>query len=108
MAQCCNNSADSAQQIQNCIERASQKIQYIQRILENEMNDYQNRLSRCNMQCQDDANDKYRNADGSFSNPAAAQAMLLKCAGSCIDKHLAMLPTMRGKIEAEIDKVKNS
>lgn len=108
MAQCCNSSSDSAQQIQTCIERSSQKVQYIQKVLESEMSEFQNRLNRCSMQCQDEVNDKYRSADGRYSNQSAAEAMMLKCAGTCIDRHLAMLPAMRSKLEKEIDKVKNS
>ena len=76
-----------------------------QATLQRELEDFQERLQRCTMVCQDQAREKYC-LDGSESGAkvTAAQGFITECSSKCVDEHLSMLEYMRAKIEGEIGK----
>jgi hypothetical protein len=65
------------------------------------MNSFQDRLSRCAMACQDEARDKYSQSN----DEAGAQKVMYSCMSTCVDRHLALLKSVQGTIEREIDSV---
>ena len=68
------------------------------------MNDFQNRLERCSMGCQDSVKDKFGALEQNSPKVPAAQKQLLGCMASCVDKHIAMLKSVQYKIQQDIDK----
>ena len=102
MAACYNASNDtSSEQIQQCVSRASQPMQHVGQIVQNEMNQFQNRLERCSVACQDEAQDIFRKND----NQAAAEKAMMKCMSQCVDKHIKLIPDIQANLERSIDKV---
>ena len=102
-AKCCESSTASDSQVEQCLQHCSQRSQQLQAALQNEMQSFQSRLSRCAQTCQDEVNDgitpEMRN-DPSKMGPL--EQKMLKCSNSCVDKHIAMLPSVEAKIIAAI------
>ena len=69
-----------------------------------ELNTFQQRLQRCAMGCRDSVQDRVPTGGGELS-PAqvtALQSEVEKCANSCVDDHLKLLPKMRQRVEAVV------
>lgn len=97
-ARCCEPNFSDAQ-AQQCLEGCGQPINQLQSVMEREMNSFQSRLQRCSQMCQDEANDKI--TPEMRSNPAklaGIEQSMLKCSASCVDKHIAMLPSVESRI----------
>ena len=103
MAECCN-SKSSSQDVERCVRGCASPGQIVQQVIQNEIGQLQNRLERCSMQCQDEVQDKYPNLTSLSGNPGA-EAMMTKCASSCVDKHIAMLKSIKYNIDSKIDEV---
>ncbi|CAM9762899.1 unnamed protein product, partial [Bubo scandiacus] len=56
-ARCCEDSAASMQQVQRCIERCHAPLAQAQAIVTAELEQFQDRLSRCTLHCNDKAKD---------------------------------------------------
>ena len=106
MADCYNAKSASSSDVERCVHSAASPQNAVQQIIQNEMNQLQNRIERCSMACQDELRDKYPKltsiSDG--SNPAA-EAMAKKCMIACGDKHIAMLKSIKYNLEQSIDEV---
>lgn len=103
MAECCNSKSASSNDVQNCIGSCSQPNQVIQHLIEQEFSQFQNRLQRCSMACQDEVHDRYMHIN--TSNQQEAEKMMKKCSDICADKHIAMLKSIKYSIEQKIDDV---
>lgn len=103
MANCFSNNDASSDEIQRCIQAAGAPAEHIQAVVQNEMNNFQNRLSRCQASCQDEVIDKFgRNEQ---SDPKGAEKLLISCLNRCVDQQIAVLPNIRSNLEKEIDKI---
>ena len=76
-----------------------------QKVIQNEMNDFQSRLQRCSMSCQDGLKDKFGPLENNSSKIPAAERHLMSCMSSCVDKHITLLRSIQSKIESDIDRV---
>lgn len=102
-ANCCHNTKYSMEQVHRCIENCSLRLTKAQLFVQNELGNFQNRLQRCVMQCNDEVNDKLG------TNPTDAQMRMYTkefegCAVKCVDKHLALMPSMLKKMNDELAK----
>ena len=70
------------------------------------MNAFQGRLQRCIADVEDAVRDKHPNLGSNQSQYDKAQSQVLAGMSSCVDKHLALLKSVKAKIESEVDKVK--
>lgn len=95
----CYDEKVSMQQSHQCHENAMMPMQAMNQILQESMNQMQNRLQRCTMECQDSTNDKF-----SEMNPAA-EKHFYSCTSTCIDKHIALLKSVQGRVEQDIDQL---
>ncbi len=102
IADCYNNKVASAGEVEHCAQNCSDPMRQVQQLVQHELNQFQERIGRCTLACQDEANDaiSYRGA-----SQDVAQAQMLKCAAKCVDTHIAMLKAMQAKIEKDIDSV---
>lgn len=107
MAKCFDDPSASSQQIQSCLGSAGAPVNAAQNIIQGEMNQFQNRLQRCSMDCQDIATDKFSN-QSSPSDREKFEREVLGCMQSCVDKHITLLKNMGAKLESEIDRIPNS
>jgi 4-diphosphocytidyl-2C-methyl-D-erythritol kinase len=105
MAACFESKSATAPQIENCIHNSSNKVQISQQIIQQEMNSFQSRLQRCMADCEDVVRDKFPNIT-SEQQQSQAQGQLLQGMSGCVDKHIALLKSVKYKIESDIDKVK--
>ena len=103
MAECYNNKNASAQQVEQCAHNCAGPLQQVQAIVQNELNQFQNRIGRCTQQCQDEINDKFQGAENNAQTHAKAEQMMLTCANSCVDKHIALLKSIQTKLERDIE-----
>jgi hypothetical protein len=100
----CFDSDGSDQVVDNCVERESYGVKVAQQVIQQEMGQFQNRVQRCVQDCEDSTRDSLGSAD--MSDPRTqekAQNMMTKCTAVCVDKHVAMLKSIQGRIESEID-----
>ena len=79
MAKCFDDKYASQQQVQQCLATKSAAVQSAQSLLQNEMNQFQNRLQRATMACQDEVHDKFPNAGEDSAQMNRAEQHMLKC-----------------------------
>jgi hypothetical protein len=106
MASCFDNNNASTQQIDHCQESNSHNVKQAQSIIQTEMGQFQNRLQRCSLACEDEVKDKFSYMDqNDNSSQEKAQGQYLKCNSICVDKHIAMLKSVEAKIVNDIEKI---
>lgn len=106
MAACYDNKAGSQNEVEHCVQNCSAPTQRIHQFIQAEMNNFQDRISRCSQSCQDEVKDKFGHSENSAATQEAATRMFVSCANSCVDKNIALLKSIQGNIEREIDSVK--
>ncbi|KAG8440888.1 hypothetical protein GDO86_006574 [Hymenochirus boettgeri] len=94
-AQCCENESASMQQVHNCIERCHTPLAQAQSLVTNELERFQDRLSRCTMNCNDKAKDSF----DSGSKEAQVKALLDSCVSKCAEEHMNLIPSMTRKMK---------
>lgn len=105
IAECYNNKNATSEQVEQCAHNCSAPLQHVQAIVQNELNQFQNRLGRCTQECQDEITDKFHGAENNAQTQAKAEQMMLACANSCVDKHVSLLKSIQHKLERDIDSV---
>ncbi|XP_077992897.1 protein FAM136A-like [Glandiceps talaboti] len=95
-ANCCNTPSYSMDEAQRCIEKCSVPLQQAQTYVQNELGDFQDRLQRCAMQCQDELKDFA--ARGNVDE-VMMRRQVEQCLNKCADKHIALLPSMMKRIK---------
>ena len=103
MANCYNNKSDTTEDIHRCVQNCAGPTTFVNNVIQNEMNQFQDRLQRGSRACEDEVRDKF----GDSSDHAAMQKAMVACMSKVVDKHIAMLPTVQSNIEKNLDKVKN-
>ncbi|RYH26700.1 DUF842 domain-containing protein [archaeon] len=66
-----------------------------------EMSQFQDRLSRCSMACQDEVRDRFSSSQDS----AGAKREMGNCMSTCVDKHVALLKSVQTVLERDIDTI---
>ncbi|KAK9696523.1 Eukaryotic protein of unknown function (DUF842) [Popillia japonica] len=91
-AKCCDNTSVSLESVQRCVENCGNSLTKAQGYVQKELENLQNRLQRCVMDCNDTVKDKMG------PNPSETEVnrytlMFEGCAIKCVDKHLELIPT---------------
>ncbi|XP_033109825.1 protein FAM136A-like [Anneissia japonica] len=100
-ARCCDNTSSNMEEAQRCIERCSQPLQRAQNTIQTELQDYQERLQRCAVQCQDDVKDRL-SPGASSQQIDALRGEMESCLVKCGDKHIAILPAMMKRMKSTL------
>ncbi|XP_071516190.1 protein FAM136A isoform X1 [Panulirus ornatus] len=129
-AECCEKKENSVDQVHRCIENCSTPLTQAQTFVQNELSQFQERLQRCVMVCQDRVRDQVtantsetqepqRNSSLSIANSAGSvlrQAALGRdgvsvykaefegCAMQCVDDHIQLMPSVKKRIAAVLSK----
>ena len=82
MAACYDSKNSSPQQINACLQNCSQAVQLSQQVIQNEMNQFQNRLQRCAADCDDSIRDKFPDLSDQ-SKMDKAQGQMNSCLNTC-------------------------
>ncbi|XP_048367935.1 protein FAM136A isoform X1 [Sphaerodactylus townsendi] len=94
-AACCENPKASMQQVHQCIERCHTPLAQAQAVVTQELERFQDRLSRCTMYC----NDKAKDSMDSGSKEQQVKAHLESCVTKCVDDHVQLIPSMTKKMK---------
>jgi len=103
-SKCCLDKTLSVQQVNECISDCSVPLKTGQTIFQRELEDFQSRLQRCVMVCQDDIKDRVA------TDTTEAQVNIFKadfevCAMKCVDQHISNLPNIRRRIQDSFNKL---
>ncbi|KXJ83409.1 protein FAM136A [Aedes albopictus] len=90
-ARCCRDTNASMDSVQRCIEACSTPVQRAQQHVEQELGNFNNRLQRCVMDCNDSIKDKM-GPKPSDEDISKYTSMFERCAIKCVDKHVDILP----------------
>ncbi|CAG0895725.1 unnamed protein product [Cyprideis torosa] len=103
-AACCDDKSGDMEYTHRCIEECSRPMVAAQEYVQREMQQLQDRLQRCMMDCEDGVRDKIR-PDTKDTEVEVFKQSFEKCAVSCVDKTLSTLPTLTAKWKAYLDKI---
>ncbi|XP_065209167.1 protein FAM136A-like [Planococcus citri] len=99
---CCDNSTHSYEKVQNCVDNCSIPLKNAQQYVSNEFQDFQNRVQRCLMVCNDKMKDKME-LEKSTNFTDKHKSEFEQCANSCLSKYCDMLPSIVLKIRNTLD-----
>ncbi|KAG8274778.1 hypothetical protein J6590_035984 [Homalodisca vitripennis] len=102
-AQCCDRTSDSIENVYNCIKVCSSDFDKVQRYLQAEYNQFQNRLQRCVLQCSDEIVDKM-GLSPSTSDMARYNRQYETCVIACANKHIDLIPGFMRRMEEVLKK----
>ena len=97
ISNCYDNKTGTSEQIQNCVQQNSAKMQNCQTVVTNEINRFQTMVKRCLDNCADDSG----GYNSSRDDPSVL-AETKRCSMSCIDKMVLKIPDFQSKIEKDI------
>ncbi|XP_042904955.2 protein FAM136A [Parasteatoda tepidariorum] len=97
-ARCCDDPSTSMEEVHRCIESCSSTITESQSFLQDELTNFQDRIQRCVMQCQDNVRDKITPStkEGEI---ASFQKDFESCVVKCADTHIELIPSMLKRIK---------
>lgn len=84
--------------VQDCLEVCSAPFMRAQKYLNAEFENYQTRLQRCVLDCNDEVKDKM-GPSPKASDMDAYTRQFESCAEKCVEKHIALLPNLFQKIK---------
>jgi len=96
-AQCCEDMSASSQSVAVCQRNCAVKTEAAHQYTSQEMEDFQNRMQRCVMVCEDQIRGRVT-ADLSEKQIDVYRKEHEVCSLNCIDTHLAQLPALKNKI----------
>ncbi|XP_072835266.2 protein FAM136A isoform X1 [Pogona vitticeps] len=94
-AACCEDGKASMQQVHQCIERCHAPLAQAQAVVTQELERFQDRLTRCTMHCNDKAKDTF---DAGTKEQQVKQ-QLETCVTKCVDDHIHLIPSMTKKMK---------
>ncbi|XP_023017498.1 protein FAM136A [Leptinotarsa decemlineata] len=102
-AACCDNKEVSLERVQRCVENCSSKINWAQSYVQTELENLQNKLQRCVMDCNDDVRVKM-GPNPSESEVDKFTTLFETCATKCVDKQLEYMPSLLKRMKADLAK----
>ncbi|MCL4140110.1 UNVERIFIED_CONTAM: hypothetical protein GTU68_036858 [Idotea baltica] len=93
-SKCCDNQEASVDSVHRCIENCSTPLIQAQKFIQNELSQFQERLQRCVMVCQDKVKDKVT-ATTSESQVSIYKQNLKACAMECVDERISKTMPIR-------------
>ncbi|CAG9860330.1 unnamed protein product [Phyllotreta striolata] len=106
-AACCDNKEVSLERVQKCVENCSARINMAQSYVQTELEQLQNKLQRCVMDCNDDVRVKM-GPNPSQSEVDKFTAMFENCATKCVDKQLEYIPSLMKRMKSHLSKEQNT
>ncbi len=99
IADCFGHTRASSQEVERCANNCFIPLQNVQSTVQREMNQFQDRLSRCSMDCQDDVRDRFQGTE----DDGKANKAMHNCMDACVSKHIALLRSVQSTLEKDID-----
>ncbi|XP_033251678.1 protein FAM136A-like [Drosophila miranda] len=102
-AKCCQDDTSSVDSVQRCVDRCSTPMTRAQNYVQQELGEFQGRLQRCVMQCNDDVKVKMP-LSPSEEQIAKYTDQFERCAIQCVDKHVGLIPSMMKTMKKVLSK----
>ncbi|XKL63639.1 hypothetical protein PGB90_006003 [Kerria lacca] len=99
---CCDNTVASYEDVQRCIDRCSNPLNRAQSYIKNEFEDFQTRVQRCLMVCNDKIKEKMEQ-EKTKDFTSKYRTEYEECSISCLKKHCDLLPSIGFKIKSSLD-----
>jgi len=101
-AECCSDQAAYVEDVHRCIESCQAPARKSQQYVQSELERFQESLSRCVLQCQDEVKDKVgpKTTEAEISG---FRTEFENCAIACCDKSITKLPPLMDKLKAAFD-----
>lgn len=97
-AECAADSFSSMNSVQQCVEHCTRDVNRGQNYVQNELSQFQDRLQRGVMLCQDKVKEKV-GANPSEAEMRRHRAEFETCAVDCVNHHINQLPNLMEKIK---------
>ena len=89
--------------LQHCADQCQFPHQQAGQLMSSEINQFQNRLNRSMMECQDKAKDlMYPGIENDAKKMGKVEDTLLACMSKTVDTHIGLLKPMRQRLEAQL------
>ncbi|XP_023347450.1 protein FAM136A [Eurytemora carolleeae] len=98
-ADCCTDTTATVEDVHRCVEKCQGPTQRSQQYVQSELERFQEALSRCVLQCQDDVKDKV-GPNTSETEIRKYRGEFETCAIACCDKNIAKLPNLMEKLKS--------
>ncbi|KAL4230188.1 hypothetical protein ACF0H5_010573 [Mactra antiquata] len=100
-AKCCDNTSLSSNEFQRCLETCSEPLMRVNNYLDQEVKNFQNRLNRCAMDCQDVSRDKLT-ANMSATDQLKVKQEFETCVGKCGDETVKKIPELDKRLRESL------
>lgn len=104
-AKCCDRLQDAShEEFQNCVSTCQQAPSQAEKMLSTELQNFQQRIQRCAMDCRDRAQDELP-TDTSKHTPelmSKLQGQVGACVNKCVDSHLGTLKQVEKRFKSTI------
>lgn len=104
-AKCYGDRKSPIESVERCANNCNVKLQEASVFVQREVEGFQNRISRCAMDCQDAARDKITE-NTKESDIARFKEDMEKCVVNCVDTHIAQLPSLEKRLRLGLTKGK--
>lgn len=108
IADCYGNKFSSAEEVESCVHRCAEPLKAVQAVVQREMKYVEDRFSRCAQDCNDEFRDISIGVQEGTQAAANIEKQFYGCISKCVDRHLAMIPSIQYKLEKEIDTIASS
>lgn len=92
MAKCCDSASSSREAYHSCVQRAAAPEERSNGVVQQELNEFQNRLQRAVMACQDQVK------DSGVTDPDLARTNMDACLLDVFQRHVKLVPTLKKRI----------
>ena len=97
----------SSQHLEQCSRQCQLRHQQASAMVQDEIGNFQNRLNRATMQCNDEATDMMTpNMQNDPSKMKKVEDIVLKCLSNTVDNHIKSLTPMRKRVAQQLDGLK--
>ena len=103
-AECCSDSKASMTSVHACVEHCTRDVNTAQNYVQNEMGQFQERLQRGVLLCQDKIKEKV-GPSPTEADMKRYRAEFETCAIDCVNHHISQLPSLMQKIKKGLDQV---
>ncbi|EDV22711.1 uncharacterized protein TRIADDRAFT_58554 [Trichoplax adhaerens] len=103
-AACCENKSLTGHLVQDCVTNCVSDVNRAQEICNQEFGNFQERLNRCALDCQDKIKDKMSSNMNDVEMSKLTKQME-QCFSECVDTRIKLLAKMRKRLASQLDKM---
>lgn len=105
-ARCCDSASSSAE-LQHCLSRCQAPAQQAEQIVNQQLKDFQERLQRCAVRCQDEAKESLPPAPQE-KDISKAQDVMTSCVSRCAIEYEEKVPRLHQTIQQQLSQIRSA